>query len=338
MADQPNHQLGKCLVVGGGGFLGRHIVRQLQEAGEDVRIFARHPHPDVSAPLVQGSILDAERLGEALRGVDTVFHTASLCELLRGTRPYWDVNVQGARNVLDACRATGVKRLIYTSTPSVVIGEQDILDGDESLPYATRFLSPYPETKAVAEKLLLEASSDNLRVCALRPHLIWGEDDPHFLPRFIDRAKHHALRIIGTGTNLVSITHVENAAHAHLQAALELAGKGVCAGHAYFVCDTEPINLWEWANALLVRLGLPQATRRVSHSLAYALGALNELFCRLPFTGTPVITRFVANQFAHSHTFSHASATRDFGYAPVVTPERGLEAIVARFGNFTTEP
>ncbi|MBQ6471146.1 MAG: NAD-dependent epimerase/dehydratase family protein [Victivallales bacterium] len=332
MANNPIHPLGKCLVLGGGGFLGRHIVRQLQEAGADVRIFARHPHPDVSAPLVQGSILDAPRIGEALRGVDTVFHTASLCELLRKTRPYWDVNVQGSRNVLAACRAAGVKRLIYTSTPSVVIGEQDILDGDESLPYSTRFLSPYPETKAVAEKLLLEASSDDLRICALRPHLIWGEDDPHFLPRFIDRARRHALRIIGTGANLVSITHVENAAHAHLQAALELAGQGICAGRAYFVCDSQPINLWEWANALLARLGLPQATRRVSHSLAYALGALNELFCRLPFTGTPVITRFVANQFAYSHTFSHAAATRDFGYAPVVTPDQGLKAIVARFG------
>ncbi|MBR0459354.1 MAG: NAD-dependent epimerase/dehydratase family protein [Victivallales bacterium] len=320
--------LGPCAIIGGTGFLGRHIARRLTDAGVNAIALARHSLAGLPVPLRQVSILDASGLVEALRGIRTVFHTASLCDVIKGTKPYWDVNVTGSRNVLEACRTAGVQNLVYTSTPSVVIGSENILDGDENLPYAKRFLAPYPETKAAAEQLLLAANSPDLRICALRPHLLWGKDDPHIIPRILQMGRRHTLRIIGDGTNLVSITHVENAAHAHIQAACELAGEGRCAGRPYFVNDDTPVRLWDWINDLLHRMGFAPATKRVGHALAYVIGTACECWASLPFTGAPSITRFVVNQLAHSHTFSHAAATRDFGYQMVVPPELGLQQIL----------
>ena len=209
--------------------------------------------------------------------------------------------------------------------------DKDILDGDESLPYAKRFLSPYPETKAVAEKMLLDANSLELRICSLRPHLLWGEDDPHILPIVLKMGRKGTLRIIGDGQNLVSITHVENAANAHILAACELENTARCAGRAYFVNDDAPVRIWDWMNDLLQRLGISPVTKHVGHGLAYVVGTVCEWFAALPFTGAPRFTRFVANQLAHSHTFSHAAATRDFGYQMIVQPEQGLRELVAHF-------
>ena len=163
------------LILGGGGFLGRALAKRLLQAGGSVRSFSRQRYPELEAlgvECVQGDILDAGALERACTGCSTVFHTIAICEIVKPRRLYYDVNLQGTRNVLDACRRSGVARLVYTSTPSVVIGDEDILMGDEELPYARNFLSPYPESKMLAERLVLAADSESLRTCALRPHLM----------------------------------------------------------------------------------------------------------------------------------------------------------------------
>ena len=110
----------------------------------------------------------------------------------------------------------------------------DIAGADESLPYPTHFETHYPETKALAEQMVLGANSEHLRTVALRPHLIWGPRDNHLLPRIIDRARRGRLRLVGPPFPLVDSTYITDAARAHLLAAQELAGAGRCAGRAYF--------------------------------------------------------------------------------------------------------
>ncbi len=339
----------RSTVLGGGGFLGQHITRMLLARGEAVRIFNRGAYPALvalGATGCQGDILDYEAVRAACEGSDTVFHTVAVCDIVRSRRRYYEVNVRGTAHVIRACLETGVRHLVYTSTPSVVVGQEDIIGGDESLPYPSRYTAPYPATKAVAEQMVLAANCwemvvggvgesrtgsglAHLRTCALRPHLIWGPGDPHIIPKLFQGALQGRLRMVGDGRNQVSLTYVENAAHGHIQAADELRGQGRCAGRAYFINDTAPVLLWEWINALLVSLGLPPVTRRVSHPLARALSQLGELaYAALPFLGTPRMTRFVVDQLARSHCFSHAAATRDFGYVPLVTPEEGMRQLL----------
>jgi len=344
--------IGKCLVLGGGGFLGNALTRLLLRMGRQVRVFGRKRYPAMEAlgaECAQGDVLDYASVLDASRGCDTLFHTVAICDIVRGKQPYYNVNVRGTANVIRACLEAKVERLVYTSTPSVVVGSKDIVNGDESLPYAHSFESPYPATKAQAEKMVLDANSwetvpntpekDNpslgeanvkrLLTCAIRPHLLWGEDDPHIIPLIIKLAEERRLKIVGDGRNIVSITHVENAAYAHCLAAMELAGKARCAGKAYFVNDTEPVALWPWINALLKPLGIPLVTRHISRRFLRTLGALNEVACAcMPCLGAPKITRFVADQLARSHCFSHANATKDFGYTLAVQPQEGFAKMV----------
>lgn len=337
-----------CLVIGGGGFLGSALTRRLLSIGARVRVFGRHDYPALSsagAECVRGDILDRDFLMRAVTGVDIVFHTASLCGIANKPSDYFRVNVDGTAQVLAACRMLGVNKLIYTSTPSVVIGKGDIIDGDETLPYARTQSAPYPASKMRAEQLVLKADSDALRTCAIRPHLMWGEDDPHIIPVIIKLARPGRLCIVGSGTNIVSLTHVENAAHAHVLAANSLLGDGTCAGKAYFVNDTESVVLWQWINALVLRLGFPPLRRHISRAFMHSLAACDEAVHRcLPFLGVPRMTRFIVDQLARSHSFSHAKATRDFGYNPVTSPAEGMERLVdalqARgiFGNISSTP
>src|SRR5207237_10072218 len=112
-------------------------------------------------------------------------------------RAYHRHNVQGTRNVIAACRAAGSRRIIYTSSPSVVLNGRDLEGVDESAPYSRRFEAAYPKTKALAEQSVLQANSPELATISLRPHLIWGPGDNNLLPRIIARARSGRLRRIG---------------------------------------------------------------------------------------------------------------------------------------------
>lgn len=319
-------------MLGGGGFLGRALVRRLLREGCLVRSFSRKSYPELEAlgvECVQGNILDCASLERACTGCGTVFHTIAVCDIVKGWKAYYDVNVEGTRNVIDSCRKGGVKRLVYTSTPSVVIGQQDIVMGTEELPYAKRYLSPYPATKAMAEQMVLKANSPALLTCALRPHLMWGVGDPHIIPNLLQMADAKRLTIVGDGTNRVSITNVENAAEAHWLAAKELAGLARCAGKPYFVNDTEPVLLWDWINRFLEGTGRPKVTRHISRRMLHFMGWLNELAHHLPGMGVPRLTRFVADQLGRSHCFSCDRAASDFSYRPVVSPEEGMRLLLA---------
>jgi len=325
-----SRDLGTCLVIGGGGFLGSALVRLLRAQGVRVRVLGRHvyePLAELGAECVRGDIRRPSDVSGACEGCDTVFNTAAVCDVVPDRQLYYDVNVSGCENVIAACRERHVHRFVFTSSPSVVMGAGDIVDGDESLPYQKRYLSPYPETKALAERMVLAANGDGLLTCALRPHLLWGAGDPHILPVMLRMADSGRLRRIGNGRNRVSITHVGNAAHAHILAAEELCGEARCAGKAYFVNDEAPVNLWQWISDLLVSLGRPPVTRSVPWPLAHAVAWSCELLARV-FPFRTDFTRFVTDSMARTHTFRYDAAARDFGYAPIVPPEQGLEALV----------
>src|SRR5690606_33168354 len=149
------------------------------------------------------------------------------------------------------------RRLVYTSTPSVV-GYGAEADGVAEAPYPTTWESPYGETKARAERLVLAANGPELATVALRPHLVIGPRDPHLVPRVVERARRGRLVAVGDRANRVDLTYVDNAAWAHLDAARALTGaRARCAGRAYFVSNDEPVVLWDWLDDFLPRVGAP---------------------------------------------------------------------------------
>ena len=321
----------KILVTGGGGFVGGYIVERLLARGYAVRSIGRSPQPELVAKGVEvvcGDLTDATAVSAACEGVDAVFHVAARAGVWGSWESFYGPNVIGTRNVLSACRKWQVKRLVYTSTPSVVFNGDSIRGGDESLPYGKNWLCHYAETKALAEQEALAANSEKLQVVALRPHLIFGPGDPHLLPRVIESVKAGRLRIVGDGSAKVDVSYVGNVADAHLDAfdALE-RGKG--AGQAYFISQGEPVDLWSWLNSILEGLGQPPLTQKIPRPLAYGIGALCEGVWKVLRRRTdPPITRFVAVELAKDHYFDISKAQHELGYRPRVPMNEALKLTI----------
>ncbi|MBN2800405.1 MAG: NAD-dependent epimerase/dehydratase family protein [Deltaproteobacteria bacterium] len=328
----------RALVTGGGGFLGRRVVELLRAQGDEVRTFQRGRYPEVEATgavAFQGDLLDKEAVRAAVDGVDTVFHVASMTGFWekRGQRAFWRANVDGTNNLLAAMEDAGVRRLVYTSTPSVVGYAGDVQNGAQDLPYAKRHRSPYPASKAAAEAEVLRANGPQLATVSLRPHLIFGPRDNNLLPRILQRAAAGKLPIIGDGRARVDATYIDNAAWAHLDAASALTDAGApCAGKAYFIGNEDPVVLVEWLNELLEGVGIAPLSRKIPHGLAgLVAGALELAWDNLPLRGEPRLTPFVVDGFARHHWYDPEPARRDLGYTPRVEMDQAVERTVAWF-------
>ena len=321
----------KALVTGGGGFLGKAIVKRLRERGDEVCSFSRNPHPELTEMGVEhcrGELADAGAVKRAAEGCDIIFHVAAKAGVWGPYEEFYRANVLGTKHVIDACRLHGIKRLVYTSSPSVVFDGSDMEGVDESVPYPEHFEAFYPQTKAEAEQLVLQANDQTLATVALRPHLIWGPEDNHLVPRILARGAKGALRKLGSRECLVDTVYIDNAALAHLQAADHLAVGSVVAGKAYFLSQGEPLPIWDVVNRILDAGGLPPVTRIISPSLAYTIGAiLEKVYGLLNLKGEPRMTRFVAKELSTSHWFDLSAARNDFGYQPEVTFDEGVERL-----------
>ncbi|MBI2645951.1 MAG: NAD-dependent epimerase/dehydratase family protein [Deltaproteobacteria bacterium] len=324
----------KTLVTGGGGFLGRTIVEQLLRRGAEVRILARHAYPalqKLGAECVQGDIQNQEDIERACKDIDVVFHTAAKVGAFGRYRDFYHANVIGTQNILESCWKHVIPKLIFTSSSSVCYAGEDQVNVDETTPYPKTFLSPYSQTKAISEQLVLKANDKKgLLTVSLRPHLIWGPRDPYLLPRVIEQAKKGRLRIIGDGKNLTDISYVENVAQAHLLAADALTSTSRVCGKAYYITQGKPVVMWEWMNLVLKGAGIAPLTQHISAQTVYRIGAALETFytiLHLPWE--PPMTRMVAKQLSTTHTYNISRAREDFGYTPQISTEEGLNRFFA---------
>jgi nucleoside-diphosphate-sugar epimerase len=318
----------KVLVTGGSGFLGRAIIQQLLERGDDVCSLTRTPSFELEALRVEqhlGSLADLETVTMAAKNCDLVFHTAAKAGIWGDYHDYYQTNVVGTRHVIAACRKHDISKLIYTSSPSVIFDGSDMEGVDESVPYPDCYHASYPQTKAAAECLVLAANDKHLATVALRPHLIWGPGDNHLVPRLLKRGQSGSLRRIGRSPCLVDTIYIDNAADAHLLAADKLDIASPIAGRAYFISNGEPLPLWDMVDHILAAGGVAPVTRSISPALAYAIGwSLEKFYGMLKLSGEPRLTRFVAKEMSTAHWFNIDAARNDLGYQPKISIEEGL--------------
>jgi len=317
------------LVTGGGGFLGSAIVKRLVERGGKVRSFSRNFYPKLEAmgvEQIQGDIADRKAVEHACQDVALVLHVAAKPGVWGHYDEYYRTNVNGTENVIAACQNCNVSRLVYTSSPSVVFDGKNNAGVDESAPYALKFQAHYPKTKALAEQKVLRAASGRLSTIILRPHLIWGPEDNHLVPRIIARAK--KLRRIGKGRNLVDTTYIDNAAEAHILAADKLEENQKLSGNKYFISQDEPIPVWDMINAILNAAGLAPVKGSVPKNMAWLTGALLEFIYKIfKISAEPPLTRFVVDELTSPHWFDISAAKKDLGYIPKISTQEGLRRL-----------
>ena len=260
-------ELGRVLVTGGSGFVGANLVTTLLDRGYQVRSFDRAPSPLPQHPkleVLQGDITDTAVCARAVDGIDTVFHTAAIIELMGGAwvsdeyrQRSFAVNVGGTQNLVHAGQAAGVKRFVYTASNSVVMGGQNIAGGDETLPYTDRFNDLYTETKVAAERFVLSQNGiGEMLTCAIRPSGIWGRGDQTMFRRLFENViAGHVKVLIGRRSARLDNSYVHNLIHGFILAAEHLVPGGTAPGQAYFINDAEPINMFEFARPVIEACG-----------------------------------------------------------------------------------
>lgn len=320
----------RALVTGGGGFLGFELVAQLRQRGYRLRSFSRSINRQLMRFAVEnhrGDLNDKTAVQKAVSGCDVVFHVAAKAGVWGSRDSYYQTNVVGTRNVVEACLRHGVRYLIYTSSPSVTFSgrDQQMVD-EESCCYPTKFYCFYQETKKIAEQYVLQDRTPSLYSVALRPHLIWGERDPHLIPRLLARAQR--FRFIGDGENLIDTTHVTNAAYSHLCAITALQQNSDLSGRSYFITNNEPVSIKFFVNSILGAYGYSPITRKIPRSLALVIANSCEYLYRLArISREPPLTAFTARQLASSHCYNINRARRELNYRPQISLQQGLEGL-----------
>jgi 2-alkyl-3-oxoalkanoate reductase len=329
----------KALVTGAGGFLGGALAVRLKKLGWEIRGFARGRYPALDEwgiESVRGDLADATAVATAVTGCDAVFHVAAKVGAWGDYADFYRSNVVGTQNIIDACRRSGTRRLVFTSTPSVVYSGADIEGGDETLPYVATYDAHYPATKSLAERAVLAANDPHGTVTiALRPHLIWGPGDRQLLPRIIASAKAGKLVRLKGPPKRIDVTYIDDAVEAHVLAAEKLGSDPACvAGNAYFISGPEPVELWWMIDRILDCAGLPPVRRSMTPTLALGIARVaTACHQMLRLRDPPALTPWIVKELSTSHWFSIERARRDLGYRPRIAVEEGLARLRTALGS-----
>jgi nucleoside-diphosphate-sugar epimerase len=320
----------KALVTGGSGFVGKHLVQKLKEQGDSVRCLVRKesnkaPLEKMGAELAEGDITFYESVLEAAKGMDIIYHCAALVGMGPSRTEFYLINVEGTRNVLKACDVAKITRLVYTSTQSVTFDFTDKFNADENTPYPPRYKDFYSETKALAEREVLEAAKKGkVAAVAVRPTWVWGPGDTTIMPIMAKLARRRQLFLIGGGKAEASTSYVENVCDC-----LILAGRpNDISGETFFVTDDEKVTARAFITKMADAAGFPRPKISIPYSVAYASAAVAEKLHSLSGSKKdPLMTRYGIALTGRNLTFSCEKAKRLLGYNPKVNIDEGMRRL-----------
>jgi nucleoside-diphosphate-sugar epimerase len=327
----------KILITGGQGFVGRALVERFAALGYAVTCVDILDTPfREGVTFVKLDLRNRDAVLDACQGMDSIIHNASLVHTKQNrVEDVWAVNLGGTENILAACKAHAIPRLVYISSASAVYEGRDIENGDETLPYSRISQAPYADSKIAAEKKVLAFSGTGVtQACAIRPHVVFGAEDKRFIASILDKARQGKLkRAIGQRDKLSDFTYIDNLVDAVVAAEERLVpGSPVC-GQAYFITNGEPMAFFDFVEKFLLELGYPPIRGTVPYWLAYAVAALAEGWDTLKggtLNAENGLTRFAVRYMCTHHYFSIAKARRELGYEPRVNLTEGIRLTAAR--------
>ncbi len=320
------------LVTGATGFVGTHLVRKLAAQGDKVRCLVRKSSnvgalKKMDVEFAQGDITHYESLLEAARGQDIIYHCAALVSIGPTRSEFYLANVEGTRNVLKACEKAGVKKLAHVSTQSVTFDFTDKYNADETTPFPYTYKDFYSETKALAEREVLDAARNRrVRACAVRPTWVWGPGDLTILPTIVKLARRKQLFLINGGRAGTSTSYIENVCDCLILA----AQNEKVSGETFFVTDDERITARDFIEKMADAVGFARPKISIPYGLAYASAAIAERLHELSGSKKqPLMTRYAIALSGRNLTFSCEKAKRMLGYRPAVSINEGMKRLSA---------
>lgn len=324
----------KIIVTGGTGFLGRHVVWRMAADGHEVVFTGRDaaqadlvaraaPAPVRFVRIEHGGGAAAQTLNDAAAGAGLVVHSAALAAPWGRRDAFWRANVDSTREVLDACAAQGVARLVLVSSPSVYFDFADRLAirEDQALPAP---VNHYAASKVAAEALVRAAPVASRVI--LRPRAIFGPWDQALLPRLLRLMRVGRVPLLRGGRALLDLTYVDNVVDA-----IRLAGAlAPCADAQVFnISNGEPIAAADLFAEIGARFQVPLRAAPRPYWLADLAARALEAKSHLGSGAEPLFTRYSLGAIAYSQTLDLARARGVLGYQPGVTLAQGMARTAA---------
>jgi dihydroflavonol-4-reductase len=315
----------RVFVTGGTGLIGRALVQRLIGRGDQVVALARSDAAaadlaGLGADVARGDLLDERALAEGLRGSAVAYNVAGVNTLCpTDPTPLYRVNRDGARAIVRAAAAAGVRRLVHTSS-AATLGEAEGTIGREDSPHRGSFLSDYERSKTEGEQAVLEeAARTGLDVVLVNPSSVQGPGRTGGTGRIVLALLDRRLPLfIDTR---ISVTDVADTVEGHL-----LAAERGAAGRRYVLCGA--VLTTDEAMDLLSRVsGHRVRPRIVPNAVASAAGAVIEAAFRAVRRHPPVC-RAMVRTMIHGHAYDGSRAADELGlrYTPVEdTLRRTLE-------------
>jgi nucleoside-diphosphate-sugar epimerase len=319
----------RAFVTGGSGFVGRALIGELVARGVEVRALARSEKSAIAvrtagADPVRGDLDDVAAAREGMMECDVVFHAAAHVAEHGKLAEFLKVTVDGTRNMLAAARdatlpaGATTRRFVHVGTEAVLADGKPIVRATEATPFPAKQAGPYPISKALAERAVVDANSPELETVIVRPRFIWGAGDTNLGPKLAELAREGKFAWIGGGRHLTSTCHVANV----VEGAILAAERGK-PGEVYFLTDGEPVEFREFVTAYLAAHGVDAGTKTVPRWVAKTVALMTGWMKHPPVTKTAVALVGV------EVTVDDAKARRELGYVARKTREAGLAELRA---------
>jgi nucleoside-diphosphate-sugar epimerase len=320
------------VITGATGFIGGHLAEACASRGDKARTLARVGSDAslldrIGAEIVRGDLLDLKAVQKAVEGANVVVHCAAKVGDQGPVDDYRAVNVEGLRNLLEACKDKPLNRFIHMSSLGVYEARHHY-GTDESEPLPANHWDGYTQTKVEADRLALEYHKKHgIPLVVLRPGFVYGPRDRTVLPKLIKRMTNGKVHYLGGDQRTLNTIYVGNL----IDAVFLAVEKPEAVGQIYNLTDGEAVNKRRFFEAVADGMGLPRSKQLLPRWLAGIVARMLERQMRRAVAGggRPILTPAQFKFLLLNLDFSIEKAKRDLGYHPRFSFDQGMRETLA---------
>jgi len=322
----------KVAVTGAGGFIGRALVNRLLESGHEPFAVVKK-EPDADSYNESGirsacrDLADRDTCIDLFKDCDAVVHCAAIRRDYGRWEDFRRTNIEITKLVMEYATRAEVKKIIHMSTVAVYGNDRSHFGTDEEADYGERVVDHYTRSKIEADKIVLNLIKEqNFPAVILRPGYIWGPGDKAIIPFVISSLKSKRLFLADDGSNLLSLTHIDNAVDA-IMLALENEG---AVGQVFNITDGSKVTSKKFVEDIIGILGIEYKPKHIQYAVLYTIAYLFEAYFTITRrTGTPPITRFASRFLKYDAVFDISKAIYSLNYQPKMTYKAGLTLLTS---------
>lgn len=314
----------KCFVTGGTGKLGQVLVRELLRRGHEVRMLVRNEHAPKGMIVVKGDLSNVAALEIGTKGADVVFHCASLADPAAPWEELRRTNIDGTRNLAEACLKTPIMRFVYVSSIAVYGKRPAEVPANEGTP--TRPSDDYGRSKLEAERVLGEYVS-NFPISIVRPGIIYGPTYLDVYAKVLRLLEKGGMPVLGDGKNVIPFVHASDVVEAMIRCTMT----DFAIRKTYVIAENSTVTQEQIYKAACDALGVPFRGQCTPPELAKAFITISSML------GKGAITPADIDTLAAHRPFDTTRAERELGWRPKVALYDGIREIVELYKESRTK-